>query len=211
MKNTKVREKESVEWRLANFHLRAVLFLGLAAFLAGCAAPRQYVYYPQDQERAAPSAERVAPSTVPPPSAGVLSPVDTATIREMELDPERERAGRRAAEAAEPAAPQHFASMHLVDQAGAALNEGRVEDAISMYEQAVQVDVYNGEAFFGLARAWHAQGTQRKALEFARRAEMLLQGNSSRLKEVYLLQAEIHRRMGDTSQVERYLGKASRL
>ncbi len=209
MEDSRVHEKDRSRWRVANFHLRAIFILGLAALFAGCAAPRQYVYYP--------GPERPVPPRVAPDPAGVPSPGERplwdgpATIREMELDPGPEERGRPVEDAAERATPQHYASMHLVDQAKLALNQGRNEDAISMYEQAVQVDVYNGEAFLGLARAWFAQGASRKSLEFAKRAEMLLQEDLSRLKEVYLLQVEIYRQQGDTSQAEAYLGRASRL
>ncbi len=114
-------------------------------------------------------------------------------------------------EVAEPGTPQRYASMHLVDQAKTSLDQGKIDEAITMYEQAMRVDVYNGEAFFGLARAWHMKGFHDKSLEFAKRADMLFQGRPARLKEVYLLQAEIYRQLEDTSRAEAFLREASRL
>jgi len=107
--------------------------------------------------------------------------------------------------------PQFLASMHLVDQAKASLAQGKIESAISLFEQAIQVDVYNGEAFFGLARAWRMKGSMVKASEFARKAELLFQDQPGQLKEVYLLEAAIFKQLGDTSKAEVYAKKASRL
>lgn len=149
----------------------------------------------------------------------------TVVIREMELGSESELESGPGVglqtesevpsiprkEVAEPATPQRYASMHLVEQAKTSLEQGKIDEAINMYEQAVRVDVYNGEAFFGLARAWHMKGFQEKSLEFARRADVLFQGRPERLKEVYLLQAEIYRQLGDTSRAEAFLREASRL
>lgn len=101
--------------------------------------------------------------------------------------------------------------MHLVDQAKASLAQGNPDAAISMLEQAIQVDVYNGEAFFALARAWRMKGSQDKALEFARKAEILFQDESSKLKDVYQFEASIYKDEGDDGKAEIYRVKASKL
>lgn len=184
--------------------------------LAGC-APKQVVYLPPDWKSPSPAPEAVVrPSEIPaapkaPPSVGGPIFEPPSTIREMELQPTPETSLKPVEETVEAATPQHYASMHLVDQAKLSLNQGRVDEAIGLYEQAVQVDVYNGEAFLGLAKAWHMKGSQKKSLEFARKAEILLQDKPSRLKEVYLLQADIHRQLGEIPQAEASLRKASRL
>jgi tetratricopeptide (TPR) repeat protein len=101
--------------------------------------------------------------------------------------------------------------MHLVDQAKTALAQGKPDAAISLLEQAIQVDVYNGEAFFLLARAWRMKGSPQKALEFAKKAEVLLHEEKEKLKEVYLLQADLCKEMGDATKAEQYRQKASKL
>jgi len=101
--------------------------------------------------------------------------------------------------------------MHLVDQARAELSRGRPDAAIPVLEQAVQVDVHNGDAFLGLARAWKMKGARRKAVEFAKKAEVLFQDDSRKLKEAYLLEAELYRELGDTNKSNLYKQKASEL
>lgn len=107
--------------------------------------------------------------------------------------------------------PQRLASMHLVDQGKASLAQGKPDAAIPLFEQAVQVDVHNGEAFFGLAKAWRMKGSRNKAQEFARKAEILFQDNPGKLKEVWLFLADLFKELGDTTKMEFYREKASKL
>lgn len=107
--------------------------------------------------------------------------------------------------------PQRLASMHLVDQGKASLAQGKPDAAIPLFEQAIQVDVHNGEAFFGLAKAWRMKGSRNKAQEFARKAEILFQDNPSKLKEVWLFFADLFKELGDTPKMELYREKASKL
>jgi Flp pilus assembly protein TadD len=107
--------------------------------------------------------------------------------------------------------PQYLASMHLVDQAKEALAQGQADAAISVLEQAIQVDVYNGDAFFNLAKAWKMKGNPERALEFARKAEIIFQEDTSKLKQVYLFEADIYRDLGDVKKADSYQGKASGL
>ncbi len=107
--------------------------------------------------------------------------------------------------------PEHLASMHVVEQAKVSLAQGNADAAIPLLEKAIQVDVYNGEAFFGLARAWRMKGSRQKALEFARKAEIIFQGDSRKLKEVYLFEADLYKEAGDVKKMELYWQKASKL
>lgn len=100
--------------------------------------------------------------------------------------------------------------MHLVEQAKASLAQGKPDVAIAVLEQAIQVDVHNGEAFLGLARAWRMKGSRNKSLEFSRKAEILFQENRGKLKEVYLFQSDLYKEMGDTAKSEQYRQKASK-
>jgi Tfp pilus assembly protein PilF len=101
--------------------------------------------------------------------------------------------------------------MHLVDQAKAALAQGQPDAAIPYLEKAVSIDVQNGDAFLGLARAWRMKGSRNKAIEFARKAEVFLQENRSKLKEVYLLEADIYKDIGEMKKMDLYREKASKL
>jgi tetratricopeptide (TPR) repeat protein len=104
--------------------------------------------------------------------------------------------------------PQHLASMHLVTQARAYIDQGSPDAAIPLLEQAIHVDVYNGEAFFNLARAWQMKGVKQKAIEFAKKAEILLQDDRAKLRRVYLLQADLYSETGDVRNADAYRKKA---
>jgi tetratricopeptide (TPR) repeat protein len=107
--------------------------------------------------------------------------------------------------------PQRLASMHLVEQGKTFLTQGKPDAAIPLFEQAVQVDVHSGEAFFGLAKAWRMKGSRNKAQEFARKAEILFQDNPEKLKEVWLFLADLFKELGDTKKMESYRERASKL
>lgn len=195
-----------------------------AALLAapGCASRRQ-VAMPggwETQSQQQPQAGSTSRSYQPPPpvqapapQAGVSTgPILTQPpeIREHSLPPGPEPSpGNQASK--EASTPQHMASMHFVDQARHSLAQGKPDAAIPPLEQAIQVDVNNGEAFLLLARAWRQKGARNKALEFARKAEILFQDNRLKLKEVYLLEAGIYKDMGDPGKADLYNRKASKL
>lgn len=101
--------------------------------------------------------------------------------------------------------------MHLVEKAKGSLSQKKPDQAIPVLEEAVQVDVHNGEAFYGLARAWRMKGSRHKALEFSKKAELLFQEDPVRLKDVYLFQADLYKEMGDTAKRDSCLKKASKL
>ena len=65
--------------------------------------------------------------------------------------------------------------MQQVSQARGQLERGKPDAAIRTLEKAVRIDAGNGEAFILLARAWKQKGEKRKALEFAKKAELLYQ------------------------------------
>ena len=203
--------------------------LVLVFFLCSC-APTRTVYIPREWQQAPPGpntaaspkpnaqtqTQSQAQAQAPAPSQSQTTTSSqrfvlkrTPAIKESEVPTAEE--SRPAATEKKPAQPQHMASMHLVDQANAALAQGKTDSAISLFEQAVQLDVYNGSAFFGLAKAWRIKGSREKALEFARKAEILFQDDRSKLKELYLLEANIFKDMGDRAKEEDYRQKASRL
>jgi len=203
--------------------------------------PKQTVYIPPEYleslpPREAPPREAEAPKPPPeekavveePPSAepyesAILQPRENIQERDLAPAPEvrepvyeREEGIETVEEAAGgveegPVEPQQVASMHLVDQADAFLEQGNVDQAISTLEQSIQVDVYNGDAFYGLARAWRMKGDFEKSLEFASKAEVLYKDRPARLKELYLFQADVHMVLNEYEKAEVFRKKANAL
>ncbi|MCU0588318.1 MAG: tetratricopeptide repeat protein [Syntrophobacteraceae bacterium] len=189
---------------------------GLAVILSTGCAPRQVAVPPDWRTPPAQAARSIPPagfSQAPPaasmPGEPILKP--TPSFREGNLPAGQEPAAPQAMKKQEPAAPQQLASMHLVEQARTALGQGKPDAAIPLLEQAIQIDAYNGEAFFGLARAWRMKGSRNKAQEFAQKAEVLLQDQPSKLKEVYSFQADLFKELGDSKRMEQYRQKGSKL
>jgi len=215
---------------LRRWGVAAVLLLLLSA-----CAPTRTVYIPREwRENPSDSANTAETAKTTSPGAGARgrrsqTQAQAQTSREVQSTPSSQqfvlerppviketevRASnepRSTPAEKKPAQPRHMASMHLVDQANAALAQGKTDTAISLFEQAVQVDVYNGSAFFGLARAWRTKGSRQKAMEFARKAEILFQDDRSRLKELYLFEASMFKDMGDETKEKEYRLKASKL
>lgn len=189
-----------------------VLCLGLLllAGLNSACAPRQRVVIPSDWQ---PRAQAPAQPQKPSDSAAAAAARPASTIMEQGLTasaPAQEQ--KPATEPPEPPeSPQLVASLHLVDEGNRNLAQGQVNEAIALFEQAIQIDGYNGEAFFGLAKAWQQRDAPARALEFARKAEILLQARPSKLKKVYLLQAEILESQDDWQNASGYRAKADRL
>jgi tetratricopeptide (TPR) repeat protein len=192
----------------------------LLLFLFACAPrpvyiPREWQEKPPGAGAGAPAKPRAQTQTAAPTQPRATSSSNQFLLKRAPAIKEAEVPladdAKPAPGAKKPAQPQHLASMHLVEQANAALAQGKTDSAISLFEQAVQVDVHNGGAFFGLARAWRTKGSRPKAMEFARKAEILFQDDRSKLKELYLFEASVFKDLGDKAREEEYRQKASRL
>jgi tetratricopeptide (TPR) repeat protein/predicted small lipoprotein YifL len=179
--------------------------------------PKKIVYFPQEWQtppqssQAATAQKSAVPNqqTASPPVASFLKRPPAIKESDVHEGPQTATTPARKDPSVKP--PEHLASMHVVEQARTSLAQGRPDAAIPLLEKAIQVDGYNGEAFFGLARAWRMKGSHQKALEFARKAEILFQDDPRKLKEVYLFEADLYNDMGDIRQVELYRQKASKL
>lgn len=194
-----------------------MVLLGVIIPVAAC-APKKPVTIPSEwqsppavQSSAVPKPTESAPAQKP---AAIIKP--PPVIKESDLTAPSEVPAPRAAEKKLPQQPpqqppQRVASMHLVDQAKVSLAQGKADAAIPLLEQAIQVDVHNGEAFFNLARAWRAKGSRQKALQFAQKAEILSQDNPAKLKQVYLLEADLYKELGDAAKTDTYRQKALKL
>ncbi len=134
----------------------------------------------KSREEAAVSAPAPAPAPAPVPAK-----------KKQQERPKNEEAAK---------SPQRQASMQQVVQARGQLERGKPDAAIRTLEQAIRIDAGNGEAFILLARAWKQKGEKRKALEFAKKAELLYQKQPAKLKEVYLFESDLYRELGENTK-----------
>jgi len=193
------------------------LAFAVVVLSAGCMS-KKVVYIPQEWQTPLPKSTSSTPpahsglkNTASAPSSSspssILKPPPAITEKDVAVDSN----SVAPPPVKKPAPPQQMASMHLVDQGKAALSQGKADAAISVLEQAIQVDVQNGEAFLQLARAWRMKAARNKSMEFARKAEILLHEDRAKLKEVYTLQADLYKEMGDMGKAEQYRKRASKL
>ncbi|MHC1727509.1 MAG: tetratricopeptide repeat protein [Syntrophobacteraceae bacterium] len=215
---------------IRSFELFIFLSLvSLAVLLSGCA--RKKVYIPPEYGSASPQPGYPAPQppSAPPPQPMYEGPGISRTPEFKKQDipasppvtvqpapqpvpqpaPKVQQSGPGKQDGAK--SPQRQASMQLVNQARPSLDRGKPDTAIPLLEKAIQIDAKNAEAFMLLARAWKQKAARRKALEFARKAELFYQGQPSKLKEVYLLEADLYREMGESAKAAQYRQKASGL
>jgi len=70
--------------------------------------------------------------------------------------------------------PRAVASLRLTEQARVLLESGKVDDAITTLERAMNVNPSNGQNYYYLAEAWLKKGNSAQAREFNRLAAMYL-------------------------------------
>jgi len=205
-----------------------LLILLTAITFSGCEQkqvyiPPEYISPPASlsysaPEPAAPLVQQVPPVAQAPELMSQQTPASPPPFQ----PPEQEKLGVRPAPTAAnkqhpqklkkqeaSKSPQRQASMQQVSQARGQLERGKPDIAIRTLEKAVRIDARNGEAFILLARAWKQKGEKRKALEFAKKAELLYQGQSAKMKEIFLLQSDLYRELGDAANAAQSSRKAS--
>jgi hypothetical protein len=215
--------------RIGPFYRAAGVLLFVILMASGC-APRKPVYIPEEW-RLPPSSTGTIPKAPEPKTKPALpKPVlpRPPKIEERDLSVPAEKPKGSTVTSSTPSAPstpdavsvpkppagsapQELASMHLVSSAKTSLDQGQSDQAISQLEQAIQVNAYSAEAFFYLAKAWQDKGDFKRALEFARKSEILSQEQPRELKRVYLLEAELLRLLNQLTESEVYRQKAARL
>jgi predicted Zn-dependent protease len=81
--------------------------------------------------------------------------------------------------------PRELASLHLTEQGRMLLENGKIDDAISVLERAVSLSANNGRNFFYLSEAWLRKGNVKQAREWNRLAEMYLAEDREWSQRVY--------------------------
>lgn len=201
------------------FNLRKdlLIFTVFIVILTGCSqtykpSTRPYYAYPPP----APSITESSVTKTPPADVQSTSqPLSSSSIVEKTLEDStsatqskaKEETPRITKSKSPKENPQIIASSKLVDNARQLRVNGRVEEAIRTLERAIELDAYNGEAFYELALCWQVKKDFRKALNFADRAEQTFAGNPEKLKKVYILKAQILEASGKKDEAHKYRQK----
>lgn len=80
--------------------------------------------------------------------------------------------------------PGAMASLHLRQQAANMIKTGRLEEAIRMLEQAIDLAPSDGQNYYYLAEAWRLKGNTAQALEFNRLAGLYLTDSNTWQKRI---------------------------
>ncbi len=209
-----------------SFAQAIVLVLLIAIALLGCERKQVYIppvnYAPPPAppsysapQPVAPPVQEVPPITRTPELKGQETHASNPPPVQKQFEPQpapaagKEPQPKKLKRVEAAKSPQRQASMQQVNQARGQLEKGRPDAAIRTLEKAVRIDAGNGAAFMLLARAWRQKGERRKALEFAKKAELLYQRQPAKLKEVFLFESDLYRELGNTTGAVQSNRKAS--
>lgn len=191
--------KKSV-WRSGSL-FGVLVLLATLLWLQGCSMSPLYTPPPPPPR----TANIPPPRPVVPPEESIPSNRENVAI----ISPEEQNAA--AAPVVRDSSPQHVASLELVDAGRRNIEAGNIDQGINMLERAISLDVYNSRAYYYLSVAWLKKNQPSRALEFARKAELLCQGRGQELRKIYLLESEIYRKMGNKDKADMYEWKAREL
>jgi predicted Zn-dependent protease len=108
------------------------------------------------------SACAIVPESPPSPSSSPSpSPAPTVLEKDQSLSRQDE-------------SPRAVASLRLTEQARVLLETGKVDDAITTLERAMNLNPSNGQNYYYMAEAWFRKGNSSQAREFNRLAAMYL-------------------------------------
>jgi hypothetical protein len=210
----------------SRFIMPAFTLMVTIALLGGCSqsykpSGRPYYAYPPPApsvpstsavQSGAPATQQSAPSASPGASSSfvekTLEDSSAPTITKQAPSGSALEPSKSSKAPAKKEKHQRLTSVRLVDDARQMRAKGKVDDAIRMLERAIEIDAYNGEAFYEMALCWKAKGDVKKALGFADRAERVFSGNSEKLKKVYLLKAQLLESAGKKEEARKYRQKA---
>ncbi|MGE5839032.1 MAG: tetratricopeptide repeat protein [Deltaproteobacteria bacterium] len=94
----------------------------------------------------------------------------------------------------ENGSPRAVASLRLTEQARVLLENGKVDEAITTLERAMNVNPSNGQNYYYLAEAWLRKGNPSQAREFNRLAAMYLKDEPGWMNRVRDQQERIRAR-----------------
>jgi tetratricopeptide (TPR) repeat protein len=109
----------------------------------------------------------------PSSSPSARFPSSRSTVQERDQTPPRQENSPRA-----------LASLRLAEEARMLLNSGRIDDAITTLEHAMNLDPSNGQNYYYLAEARLKKGHSSQAREFNRLAAMYLRDEPERINRV---------------------------
>ncbi|RPJ20768.1 MAG: hypothetical protein EHM26_04950 [Desulfobacteraceae bacterium] len=119
----------------------------------------------------------------PTPSPSPPSPSSAPTVQKRDQTPP-----------SQDDSPRAVASLRLTEQARVLLESGKVDDAITTLERAMNVNPSNGQNYYYLAEAWLKKGNSSQAREFNRLAAMYLKDEPGWMNRVQDQQERIRRR-----------------
>lgn len=115
-------------------------------------------------------------------AAFIPSPEDTPAMRiEEQLSPRKQ------------AEPREIASLQLTKQGRLLLENGKVDEAITVLEQALNIHPTNGRNYYYLSEAWLMKNNILQAKEWNHQAEMYLSNDKYWLKKVLEQKAKIRK------------------
>ncbi len=173
-------------------------------YASSVTSPPPFYSAPQPAEPATRQAEPVAKAPeiktekAPASTSYAATPGQKRLVAQQAPKPANSRQAEKSKKQEAAKSPQREASMQKVNLAKGQLERGKADAAIRTLEGAIRIDTGNGEAFILLARAWKQKGEKRKALEFAKKAELLYQKQPVKLREVFLLESDLYRELGDS-------------
>lgn len=108
------------------------------------------------------SACAIFPQPSPPPPSPPSPPAETMVQKKEQVPPR------------ENGSPRAVASLRLTEQARVLIEQGKVDEAITTLERAMNVNPSNGRNYYYLAEAWLKKRNPSQAIEFNRLAAMYL-------------------------------------
>lgn len=97
-----------------------------------------------------------------PPTPSPSPPSEPAVLKQDQAPPVQDNGSRA------------MASLRLTEQARVLLESGKVDEAITTLERAMNVNPSNGQNYYYLAEAWLRKGNSSQAREFNRLAALYL-------------------------------------
>jgi len=131
------------------------------------------------------------------PSKAKIEPAETTAKKPPSLEESQELPAKKVPKMAYPIEeetlpapktakpdPRALASLELTEQGRMLLEQGRVDEAMTVFERAVNLSPENGRNYYYLAEAWLIRGDLLQAREWNRLAELYLQGDPDWAKRV---------------------------